>query len=138
MVSEPTRVWEDLPLIYDVRQHTLRYLDSRRTGRTTGSGSTISARGCTECAEGDRGHPDRPYLALLTSVVWDAQLHYASNVFPTMLDWVRETILYFRRRPDLQLVIRVHPAEVRGLSHRGNASRTRSLAGSPSSRPTSS
>ena len=66
------------------------------------------------CAEiGAR--PDRPYLALLTSVVWDAQLHYASNAFPTMLDWVRETILYFRRRPDLQLVIRVHPAEVRGL-----------------------
>jgi hypothetical protein len=31
-----------------------------------------------------------------------------------MLEWVHETIAYFARRPELQLVIRVHPAEIRG------------------------
>jgi hypothetical protein len=29
-----------------------------------------------------------------------------------MLDWLVETIRYFSQRSDLQLVIRVHPAEV--------------------------
>jgi Capsule polysaccharide biosynthesis protein len=116
MMSEPTRVWEDLPLIDEIRQHTLRYLDSRRAGTNDwiwfhDQPREDARRVLTEIG----AHPDRPYLVLLTSVVWDAQLHYASNAFPTMLDWVRETILYFRRRPDLQLVIRVHPAEVRGL-----------------------
>jgi len=116
MMSEPTGVWEHLPLSDEVRRHTLRYLDSRRSGANDwiwfhDTPREDARRVLTEIG----ASPDRPYLALLTSVVWDAQLHYPSNAFPTMLDWVRETVLYFRRRPDLQLVIRVHPAEVRGL-----------------------
>jgi len=56
----------------------------------------------------------RSLVTLLTNVMWDAQLHYKSNAFPNMLDWVLQSIRYFANRPDLQLVIRVHPAEVRG------------------------
>lgn len=116
MLSEPTGVWEGLPLIDEVRRHTLQYLDSRRSGANDWIWFHDQPREDIRPVLTEMGaSPDRPYLALLTSVVWDAQLHYASNAFPTMLDWVRETILYFRRRPDLQLVIRVHPAEVRGL-----------------------
>ncbi len=55
-----------------------------------------------------------PTVGLLTNVVWDAQLHYRANAFPSMLDWLRKTIAYFERRPDLQLLIRVHPAEITG------------------------
>ena len=40
-------------------------------------------------------------------------MFYPSNAFPSMLDWLIETIRYFGKRPDLQLVIRVHPAEVK-------------------------
>jgi hypothetical protein len=58
--------------------------------------------------------PGKPCVAMLTNVTWDAQLFYASNAFPSILDWVFETIRYFAGRPDLQLVIRIHPAEVRG------------------------
>jgi len=56
----------------------------------------------------------KPCIGLLTNVMWDAQLHYPTNAFPSMLDWVLETIRYFAGRPDLQLLIRVHPAEIRG------------------------
>ena len=31
-----------------------------------------------------------------------------------MLDWLMRTIAYFARRPDLQLLIRMHPAEITG------------------------
>lgn len=55
-----------------------------------------------------------PTIGLLTNVVWDAQLHYQANAFPGMLDWLRKTIAYFEKRPDLQLLIRVHPAEITG------------------------
>jgi hypothetical protein len=56
----------------------------------------------------------RPCIGLLTNVMWDAQLHYPANAFPNMLEWVVSTIEWFARRPDLQLIIRVHPAELRG------------------------
>jgi len=45
-------------------------------------------------------------------VCWDAQLHYPANIFVDMLEWVFDTIEYFMKRPDLQLIIRVHPAEI--------------------------
>lgn len=57
----------------------------------------------------------KPIIGMLTNVMWDAQLHYRANAFPSMLDWVIKTIRYFEKRPDLQLLIRVHPAELRGL-----------------------
>jgi hypothetical protein len=57
---------------------------------------------------------NKPTIGLLTSVVWDAALHYASNAFPSMLDWLFNTIAYFQKRQDLQLLIRVHPAEIQG------------------------
>ena len=34
------------------------------------------------------------------------------NAFPNMVEWVLETIRYFDKRPDLQLIIRVHPGEI--------------------------
>jgi hypothetical protein len=59
---------------------------------------------------------EKPIVALLTNVMWDAQLHYPANAFSNMLDWVLQTIRYFVRRRDLQLLIRVHPAEIRGTA----------------------
>lgn len=56
----------------------------------------------------------RDTVCLLTSVMWDAQLHYSSNAFSSMLEWVHATIEHYSRRPQTQLVIRVHPAEVSG------------------------
>jgi len=57
----------------------------------------------------------KPIIGMLSNVIWDAQLHYKSNAFSNMLDWVLQTIEYFKRRQDLQLILRIHPAEVRGM-----------------------
>ena len=59
--------------------------------------------------------PSKPVIGLLTNVSWDAQLHYPANAFPNMLEWLVRTCEYFATRPDLQLLIRVHPAEISGF-----------------------
>ena len=59
--------------------------------------------------------PSKPVIGLLTNVSWDAQLHYPANAFPNMLEWLVQTCEYFATRPDLQLLIRVHPAEISGF-----------------------
>jgi hypothetical protein len=56
----------------------------------------------------------RPCVGLLTNVIWDAQLHYPANAFPNMVDWLMQTVDYFSKRPEMQLLIRIHPAEVTG------------------------
>ncbi|MCW5824486.1 MAG: capsule biosynthesis protein [Cyanobacteria bacterium TGS_CYA1] len=58
-------------------------------------------------------NPSIPVIGLLTNVVWDAQVYYPGNSFPNMLDWLLKTVRFFAARVDLQLLIRVHPAELK-------------------------
>lgn len=58
--------------------------------------------------------PSKPIISCLTNVMWDAQLHYPANAFENMLEWLLFTVRYFATRPDMQLVVRVHPAEING------------------------
>jgi hypothetical protein len=60
------------------------------------------------------GLDDRPIVSLFTNILWDAQLFYQFKVFPSLLDWLFRTIRFYETRPDLQLVIRLHPGEARG------------------------
>ncbi len=54
----------------------------------------------------------RPIVLLATNVLGDS-LTLGRQVFTkTMADWVSRTILYFIGRPDVQLVIRIHPGEI--------------------------
>ena len=53
-------------------------------------------------------------ILLLTNVSWDAQLHYSSRIFSDMHEWILETIKWFIKKPELDLIIRTHPAEKSG------------------------
>jgi hypothetical protein len=115
LLDEPVANWENLRLTPEQDMALTAYLESRSIGsydwiwfhdRPNFDRDQIFAR------YGLRS--DVPIIGLLTNVMWDAQLHYPANVFPGMLPWIIETIRYFGARPDLQLLIRIHPAELRG------------------------
>ncbi len=116
MLDEPVQNWTSLEMTPRLIEDTRAYLTSRRFGTNDwiwfhdapkeDIAPVLREVGCD---------PDKPFVALLTSVVWDAQLHYKSTAFPNMLDWLRQTVAaWATRTDDVQLVIRVHPAEVRG------------------------
>lgn len=116
LMTEPRDHWEHLELSAAQERDLTQYLSSRRDGvfdwivfhrPNRQTPDDIAAR-----IGIDRS---RPVIGLLTSVTWDAQLHYPSNAFPNMLEWLVQTCEYFARRPDLQLLIRVHPAEISGF-----------------------
>jgi hypothetical protein len=116
MISEPVETWQDLDLTPARQLEIEQYLEDRRTGRGDWiwflhSGADGGGRDALAGVGVDR---QRPFVTLLTSVMWDAQLHYESNAFDSMLDWIFETIAYFGAHPDRQLVIRIHPAEITG------------------------
>jgi len=56
--------------------------------------------------------PQKPTFVLFTNVLWDAASAQKEIAFPNAVDWVMETIAWFSRRPDRQLVVKIHPAEV--------------------------
>jgi hypothetical protein len=55
----------------------------------------------------------KPIIGMLTNTIWDAVLTYPNNIFSNMLEWIFLTIDFFSKRNDIQLVIRIHPAEVK-------------------------
>lgn len=111
--AEPRSVWHR-PLTVGARARLHQYLKARRTGADDWVGFQRSPEFDLSKSPALRRLDARPRVALLTSVVWDARIHYPANAFPSMLAWVLATIQHFRHRPDLQLVIRIHPAEVLG------------------------
>jgi hypothetical protein len=55
---------------------------------------------------------DRPIVLLATNVIGDS-LTLGRQVFSdSMTEWLERTVQYFARRPDVQLVIRIHPGEL--------------------------
>ncbi len=115
LMTEPTDQWEHLELTPAMERDLDAYLKSRWSGSRDWiwfhEGPT---RARDEILAQTGLDPERPAVGLLTNVIWDAQLHYPANAFGSMMEWIVATVEHFARRPDVQLLIRVHPAELRG------------------------
>ncbi|ELR98385.1 hypothetical protein [Gloeocapsa sp. PCC 73106] len=115
MLSEPVETWLNLPWDQMMEEDILAYLQSRWSGSRDWIWFHEQPDAEIEKIAENMGLDlNRPIIGMLTNVMWDAQLHYRALAFPNMLRWVLETIDYFAERPDLQLLIRIHPAEIRG------------------------
>jgi hypothetical protein len=116
LLTEPREHWEHTRLSDSQERELMQYLRSRREGmfdwivfhQATLQDAAVIARHIGI-------DTTKPIIGLLTNVAWDAQLHYPANAFPNMLEWLVQTCEYFATRPDLQLLIRVHPAEISGF-----------------------
>ncbi|MBA2734771.1 MAG: capsule biosynthesis protein [Acidobacteria bacterium] len=113
LMTEPVSNWINMNWDEEMESDLLKYLKSRWSGANDWISYSKNAEADRNAISKEVGVDfSKPCIGLLTNVVWDAQLHYPQNAFPNMLDWLMVTIRYFAERPDLQLVIRVHPAEV--------------------------
>lgn len=115
LLDEPTTNWENIEWTPEIEEETLDYLKSRWQGTKDWIWFHEKPQEELSLIAAELGVDfSRPCIGMLTNVMWDAQLHYRANAFPNMLEWVLQTIRYFEGRPELQLLIRVHPAEIRG------------------------
>ncbi len=117
LMTEPAADWEDMAWGDRQRQEITAYLKSRWHGGRDWIGFHERPEEEVEPVVHALGvDQSKPIIGMLSNVVWDAQLHYPANAFSSQIDWVARTIEYFAGRPDLQLLLRVHPAEVRGTA----------------------
>jgi len=116
LMTEPRAHWESLVLTETQERELMQYLASRREGLFDWIVFNRARKDDPKELAARIGlDPSKPVVGLLTNVSWDAQLHYPANAFPNMLEWLVRTCEYFATRPDLQLLIRVHPAEISGF-----------------------
>lgn len=115
MMTEPISAWEGLALTDDQRARVSDYLASRASGgRDWIYFHRETEHNFAEFASARGVNASKPIISILTNVMWDAQLHYPANAFSSMREWIVETLSYFVQRSDLEVIVRVHPAEVRG------------------------
>ncbi len=57
--------------------------------------------------------PGKDLVVLFTNSIWDSSVVLEDTVFDNMFDWISTCIEHYRAREDAQLVIRVHPVEVK-------------------------
>jgi Capsule polysaccharide biosynthesis protein len=115
MLTEPTEDWENIPWTTELEAETMDYLKSRESGTRDWISYQRNSHGDVANIAAELGIDfSKPSIGMLTNVMGDGALFYPTNAFPNMLEWMFETLRYFARRPDLQLIIRVHPAEIRG------------------------
>jgi len=116
LMTEPSDHWEHRALSAAQDRELTKYLASRREGLFDWIVFHRPRRQDAQAIEGRIGlDRSRPVIGLLTNVTWDAQLHYPANAFPNIVEWLAQTCEYFATRRDLQLLIRVHPAEISGF-----------------------
>ena len=115
MMTEPVDRWENLAWKPEIESQLMDYLKSRWHGTQDWIWFHEKPQFDLSKITNDLGIDfSKICIGMLTNVTWDAQLHYPANAFSNMLEWVLKTISYFKKRPELQLLIRVHPAEIRG------------------------
>ena len=115
MISEPTSAWKNIPWSVHSEKKIDKYLKNRWKGTYDWIWFHKTPKLKLSDISKESGIDfNKHSIGMLTNVMWDAQLHYPSNAFSNMLDWVIQTINYFKKRQDLQLIIRVHPAEITG------------------------
>lgn len=55
---------------------------------------------------------NRRVAVLFTNVSYDSAVQDRDEAFRDMFDWISSTVEYFAQRPELFLVVRVHPSEI--------------------------
>jgi hypothetical protein len=117
LMDEPASEWEQMDWGERQRAEIAAYLKSRWRGDRDWIGFHEKPDEDAAALVRELGlDPAKPVIGMLSNVVWDAQLHYPANAFESLIDWAVFTIEHFARRPELQLLLRIHPAEVRGTA----------------------
>jgi hypothetical protein len=103
-----------IPLTDAEREKIAALEDARTSAKKYGKGTRFwqdvaSVGG--EKLRADLGLDSRPVVLLATNVLGDS-LTLGRNIFTaSMAEWIEKTVQYFAGRPDVQLVVRVHPGE---------------------------
>jgi len=103
-----------LPMTEDMYERLADLENARRGARVWGKSKRlwqyVSAQGAEQTRKA-LGLDDRPVVLLAANVLGDS-LTLGRNIFAeSMSEWITKTVQYFAKRPDLQLVVRIHPGE---------------------------
>ena len=113
LITENKNNWINYKFDNHKEKKLMNYLEDRDSGKQDWEKFNNNPINNIETLKKEKRIDERPIISLMTNVIWDAQLKFDQNIFINQMEWIIKTVEYFKNKKDLQLVIRVHPAEVR-------------------------
>jgi hypothetical protein len=77
-----------------------------------GGDNQTRARYSDQTAQSVNGSTNSVSVGLFTNLIWDANLEVSNCPYPNVFDWISDTLSELGGRPDIDLIIKPHPAEV--------------------------
>ena len=115
MINEKQSLWNNLDFTEERETRLMNYISTKKTGANDWiSYQPTIHRSKEELIKKLNLDQNKKTIGLLTNVIWDAQLHFKNSCFKSMLEWLNYTLDFFIKNDHLQLIIRIHPAEVLG------------------------
>ena len=114
LITEKEKDWKDY--IFDEKKKIklLDYLKERNSGLTDWFSFNKNPDMNWEKFKKENNINKKNIYTLMTNVIWDAQLKFEQNIFKDQMEWIITTLKFFEDKKDCNLLIRVHPAEIRG------------------------
>jgi hypothetical protein len=117
----PEGTWEtarDVPLTAEASKAIDQYLGSRRSGANALDSFLQTRVDDIDRIRTDlRLHRERPLLVMFCNILWDSAVLGRDIAFASMGDWVLDGIRWASEHPEIDLVVRIHPAEVGLRNH---------------------
>lgn len=107
-VDEAWEDWKDTPISDDERTTLRQYLKDRELGLRASEQYWDNV----EFKALERTN-DRKVMTLFANITWDSAVINRDVAFTSIHDWIFNTIDYFAAHPEHDLVIRLHPAEIK-------------------------
>lgn len=101
--------WADIPLTPAEEGDLDEYLEDRRSGRRTIDRYWVNPR----FDQWEHTRTEGRLVTLFTNLTWDSAVIGQDVAFPSIHDWLVAAVEFFAGRPQHQLVVRIHPAEVK-------------------------
>ena len=100
------------PLLTDAQR---KKVDEWLVGRIAGKDMVLDTASlgshCNEEADLSQIKDGKPTALLAANVIWDLAALDKQVIFSDMIEWIAETIVWFRNHPEYQLIVKPHPAE---------------------------
>lgn len=110
--SKPWKEFSKIPLNEKKRGKVKQWLEGRLSGDEMILDTASLAPHQSERFDLSKLDMEKPTALLATNVIWDLAALNKQIIFEDMIDWIAETIGWFRTHPQYQLIIKPHPAEL--------------------------
>lgn len=110
--SKPWATFSNLPLTEQQLTKVKNWLHGRSQGKEMILDVSSLSGFKTDEFDINKIDFDKPTALLASNVIWDLAALNKQVVFDDMIDWIVETINWFKEHPQFQLIIKPHPAEL--------------------------